>query len=52
MLIFSLILGFILVIQIPDYGLVGIEERNEHDDLSCESAGGNPPLLAHIEGVC
>ena len=52
MLIFSLMFGFILVMQIPDYGLIGDEEKNEHDDLSCESAGDVSPLLAHVEGMC
>lgn len=51
-MLFTLLFGFILVMPNPNYGLVGTIEKNEHDDLSCESAGDNSPLLAHVEGMC
>lgn len=52
-LIFSLMFGFILVMPPMIYGLDHcIENTNEHDIKTCEPAGDNSPLLAHIEGVC
>jgi hypothetical protein len=51
MLLFTLLFGFILVMPLMIYGLDYCIEFPTHDE-TCEIAGDNSPLLAHIEGVC